>query len=72
MQIAGTRAARRRRDQAASSETRRALLRAVRYLGRYRRWTALAYTALVVATAAQLAVPRLVQRIIDTLSLIHI
>src|SRR5207247_3684180 len=39
--------------------------RAVRYLGRQRRTAALAYGALVVATIAQLAVPQLVQNMID-------
>lgn len=39
--------------------------RAIRYLGRYRRLTIFATLALFVATAAQLAVPQLVQNIID-------
>jgi len=39
--------------------------RAIRYLGRQRRTAALAYGALVVATIAQLAVPQLVQNMID-------
>jgi ATP-binding cassette subfamily B protein len=52
----------RRRDQAAMSS---GLLRAVRYLGRYRRTTLLAYSTLFVAAAAQLAVPQLLQNIID-------
>jgi ATP-binding cassette subfamily B protein len=41
--------------------------RAIRYLRRYPRMTTLAYLALFVATAAQLAVPELVQNIIDTI-----
>jgi ATP-binding cassette subfamily B protein len=41
------------------------LLRAIRYLGRYRRVAAVAYSALFVASAAQLAVPQLLQNIID-------
>ncbi len=45
---------------------RNPLLRAVRYLARHRRLTFLAYSALLAATAAQLAVPQVVQRIIDT------
>jgi ATP-binding cassette subfamily B protein len=39
--------------------------RAIRYLGRQRRTAVLAYSALVVATIAQLAVPQLVQNMID-------
>jgi len=42
------------------------LMRAIRYLGRYRRVTFLAYSTLFLATAAQLAVPQLLQNIIDT------
>ncbi len=41
------------------------LLRAVRYLGHYRRLTLAAYTFLVVGVAAQLAVPQVVQNVID-------
>jgi ATP-binding cassette subfamily B protein len=41
--------------------------RAIRYLRRYPRMTILAYISLFVATAAQLAVPELVQNIIDTI-----
>ncbi len=44
------------------------LARAIRYLGRYRREAALAYGALLVATASQLMVPQLVQKIIDSVS----
>jgi ATP-binding cassette subfamily B protein len=42
------------------------LIRAIRYLGRYRRVTLIAYSTLFVAAAAQLAVPQLLQNIIDT------
>ncbi len=41
--------------------------RAIKYLGRYPRVTALAVVGLLVATASQLAVPQFVQRIIDTI-----
>lgn len=44
----------------------RVLVRAIRYLGRYRWIAFLAYGSLVVATAAQLMVPQLVQSIVDT------
>ncbi len=44
----------------------RALGRAVRYLGRYRRLTGLAYLFLFISTAAQLVVPQVVQGIVDT------
>ena len=43
----------------------RVLGRAIRYIGRYRRVALLAYGSLVIATAAQLMVPQLVQNIID-------
>ncbi|MBK9751882.1 MAG: ABC transporter ATP-binding protein [Chloroflexi bacterium] len=42
--------------------------RAIRYLGRQRRTTAIAYGALIVATLAQLAVPQLVQNMIDSIT----
>ena len=44
-----------------------ALRRAIRYLGRYKRLTLYAYGALIIATAAQLAVPQVVQYLIDTI-----
>lgn len=47
---------------------RGALGRAIRYLARYRREAALPYLFLVIATVAQLAVPRLVRNIIDAVS----
>jgi ATP-binding cassette subfamily B multidrug efflux pump len=43
----------------------RLLGRAIRYVGRYKRLALLAYGSLVIATAAQLVVPQLVQNIID-------
>ena len=43
------------------------LRRAISYLGRYRKVALLAYGALFVATAAQLAVPQLLQNIIDSI-----
>lgn len=51
------------RDPAASQ----ALRRAIGYLGRYKRLTIYAYGALFIATAAQLAVPQVVQYLIDTI-----
>lgn len=45
-----------------------ALLRAIRYLGHYRGYVALAYTFLFISTGAQLMVPQLVQNIIDTIT----
>ena len=41
--------------------------RAIRYLGRYPKLTVTAAIALIIATAAQLAVPQLVQNIIDAI-----
>ena len=46
----------------------RSLPRAIRYLLRYRREAALAYGAMLVATLAQLAVPQLVQNILDSVT----
>lgn len=51
----------------AGRRTLQPLLRAIRYLGRYRRETALAYGALILATGAQLMVPQLIQSLIDSL-----
>jgi ATP-binding cassette subfamily B multidrug efflux pump len=69
------RARRRHGLQTASSEppsgarrSLRPLGRAIRYLGHYRRETTLAYTALILATGAQLMVPRLIQMLIDSLT----
>ncbi len=44
----------------------KSLLRAIRYVGHYRSIALLAYGSLILATAAQLMVPQLVQTIIDT------
>ncbi|HSB91310.1 MAG TPA: ABC transporter ATP-binding protein [Anaerolineales bacterium] len=44
------------------------LVRAIRYIRRYRRDAVLAYGALFIATAAQLMVPQLVQNIIDAVT----
>ncbi|MBE2193581.1 MAG: ABC transporter ATP-binding protein [Anaerolinea sp.] len=44
------------------------LRRAISFLGRHRRSTMMAYGALVIATLAQLAVPQLVQRMIETIT----
>lgn len=52
---------------ASGSSTPKALNRAMRYLGRYPRVALGATLALIVATGAQLAVPQLVQQIIDTI-----
>ncbi|MBI3536210.1 MAG: ABC transporter ATP-binding protein, partial [Chloroflexi bacterium] len=43
------------------------LVRAIRYTGKYQRLALLAYGSLLVATMAQLAVPQLVQNIIDAI-----
>ncbi len=45
-----------------------ALGRAMRYLGRQKRSATIAYLALAVATLAQLAVPQLVQRMVDAIT----
>ncbi len=64
MQLAGRPAARPARSGRPNLAS---LGRALRYLVRYPKLTAGALVALVVATAAQLAVPQLVQQIIDTI-----
>ena len=46
----------------------KALLRAIRYLGHYRRQAILPYLFLIVATLSQLAVPRMVRNIIDAVT----
>jgi ATP-binding cassette subfamily B protein len=48
--------------------TRGGLGRAIRYLGNHRRSATIAYGALIVATAAQLAVPALVQSMINAIT----
>lgn len=47
---------------------RRGLLRAISYLGNQRRSALIAYGALVIATLAQLAVPQVVQNMIDAVT----
>ncbi|MGQ9925319.1 MAG: ABC transporter ATP-binding protein [Chloroflexaceae bacterium] len=47
---------------------RRGLLRAIGYLGNQRRSALIAYSALVIATLAQLAVPQVVQNMIDAVT----
>ncbi len=54
-----------RRGRGGASADPRILLRAIRYVGRYRWITFLAYGSLIVATGAQLMVPQLLQSIID-------
>ncbi len=65
MQLAG----RPQKGQAGGSSVKqpRTLGRAIKYLGSYPKLTLGAVVALVIATAAQLAVPQLIQRIIDTI-----
>ncbi|MFQ3536449.1 MAG: ABC transporter ATP-binding protein [Aggregatilineales bacterium] len=46
----------------------RGLLRAIGYLGKQRRTALIAYSALIIATLAQLAVPQLIQNIIDAVT----
>lgn len=46
----------------------RALLRAIRYLARYRREAILPYLFLIIATLSQLMVPRMVRNIIDAVT----
>ncbi|VAW30514.1 Heterodimeric efflux ABC transporter, permease/ATP-binding subunit 1 [hydrothermal vent metagenome] len=55
------------RSQRTQPKQKGALGRAIRYLGRYSKLTTMAVIALVIATAAQLAVPQLIQNIIDTI-----
>jgi len=57
---------RRRAELEGQSTSPGVLLRAIGYLGRYRKVAILAYSTLFVAAAAQLAVPQLLQNIIDT------
>ena len=61
---------RRTRHRAAASDrpTKGALVRAIKYLGHYRGLTTLAYLFLFVSTAAQLAVPQVVQNVIDAVT----
>ena len=54
--------------QRANSGSSGGLGRAIRYLGKQRRSTIIAYSALVIATLAQLAVPYLVQNMINAIT----
>ena len=64
MQLAPTR----RRTPKENRPTPNGLARAIRYLGHYRRLAVLAYLFLFISTAAQLAVPQMVQNIIDAVT----
>jgi len=57
----------RRRRKRGSGGSYKSLGRAIRYLWRYRRLTIFATIALIIAATAQLAVPQLLQNIIDTI-----
>ncbi len=50
-----------------SKGDRGALKRAIRYIGRYKKTAVIALIALIIGTSAQLAVPQLIQSIIDTI-----
>ncbi len=50
-----------------SKGDRGALKRAIRYIGRYKKTAVTALIALIIGTSAQLAVPQLIQSIIDTI-----
>ncbi len=56
------------RSRNSQFQTPNPLPRAIRYLGNYRRQALLPYVFLIVATLAQLAVPRMVGNIIDAIS----
>lgn len=57
------------RAGASGSATQRgSLIRAIRYVGNHRRSAMIAYSALVIATVAQLAVPQVVQNMIDAVT----
>ncbi len=57
-----------RRSNPRGSISRGSLNRAVRYLGNYRREALIPYLFLIIATLAQLAVPRMVGNIIDAIT----
>lgn len=57
-----------RRSNPRRSADNRALGRAIKYLGRYRRQAALPYFFLLIATLSQLMVPRMVRNIIDAVT----
>lgn len=64
MQATANRRSRRKREGGGNS----ALGRAIRYIWRYPQVSLIAVIAMLVATAAQLAVPQLIQNIIDTIT----
>lgn len=71
--VEGTSRRQKRRQRSAenrriSAQGQKSLRRAMAYLRRYKRLTAAAYGALVLALVAQLAVPQFVQRIIDSIT----
>ena len=66
MQMSATRS--RRKKSANGDKSNRSLVRALRYIGRYPKVALVATLALLVATVAQLAVPQLVQNILDTIT----
>jgi ATP-binding cassette subfamily B protein len=57
-----------RQSQRRAGVNRQALGRAIGYLGRHRRATVVAYGALIIATLAQLAVPQMVQDMINAVT----
>ncbi len=57
-----------RRGERRAAEGMKALGRAVRYLGKNRRPATIAYSALIIATLAQLAVPLLIQNMINSVT----
>ncbi|MFZ5915630.1 MAG: ABC transporter ATP-binding protein [Chloroflexota bacterium] len=57
-----------RRSRGREGSSPGVLLRAIRYLGHYKRLAVTAYGFLFAATAAQLAVPQFIQRIIDAVT----
>ena len=67
MQAASPPPGRRMRRQRGGSRRNPSLGRAVRYVARYPKLAITATVALFIATAAQLAVPQLIQQIIDTI-----
>jgi ATP-binding cassette subfamily B protein len=56
------------RDRRGTGPKNNGLRRAIQYLGRYKRQAVLPYVFLVVATLAQLAVPRMVRSILDAVT----
>jgi len=66
MQMSASRSRRNRGSD--DNKGSRSLGRALRYVGRYPKVTLVAVAALLIATAAQLAVPQLVQNILDTIT----